>query len=352
MGERRWRASQEAGRDAIPAIVRETDDNDMLRDALLENLHRSQLNPLEEAAAYGQLLEDFGCTHEELPSASAGRGRRSPTRCVCSSCRPPCSAGSRPACCPPGTPAPCSASTTPASRTGSRHAGHGRGHLACAAWRRSSPGRRAGRPARAARNQPVAPGLAELADRLSDRLRDPGEGRPRARPRARSPSSSPASTTCGGSSTSWTPATATTGPYEPRSRAGRRVRHLERRHSTGADSPHVRGLADAGCTLTVDKTITKRSVDRSMCRSAFLRFARFAARLRARSRSSSASRQRPPPAWGPSRRAAAAATRSRAAARRPGRPRSSGPASALIRDLSSAFSAAAFPRWGASARRR
>src|SRR5699024_2006417 len=54
MGERRWRASQEAGRDTIPAIVRETDDEDMLRDALLENLHRSQLNPLEEAAAYGQ----------------------------------------------------------------------------------------------------------------------------------------------------------------------------------------------------------------------------------------------------------------------------------------------------------
>ncbi|QSR33353.1 chromosome partitioning protein ParB [Nocardioides sp. S5] len=74
MGERRWRASQEAGRDTIPAIVRETDDNDMLRDALLENLHRSQLNPLEEAAAYGQLLEDFGCTHDEL-AQRIGRSR-------------------------------------------------------------------------------------------------------------------------------------------------------------------------------------------------------------------------------------------------------------------------------------
>ena len=74
MGERRWRASQEAGRDTIPAIVRETDDEDMLRDALLENLHRSQLNPLEEAAAYGQLLEDFGCTHEELEQR-IGRSR-------------------------------------------------------------------------------------------------------------------------------------------------------------------------------------------------------------------------------------------------------------------------------------
>ena len=74
MGERRWRASQEAGLTAIPAIVRDTDDTDMLRDALLENLHRSQLNPLEEAAAYGQLLEDFGCTHDEL-AQRIGRSR-------------------------------------------------------------------------------------------------------------------------------------------------------------------------------------------------------------------------------------------------------------------------------------
>jgi ParB family chromosome partitioning protein len=74
MGERRWRASQEAGLSTIPAIVRETDDSDMLRDALLENLHRAQLNPLEEAAAYGQLLEDFGCTHEDL-AQRIGRSR-------------------------------------------------------------------------------------------------------------------------------------------------------------------------------------------------------------------------------------------------------------------------------------
>lgn len=73
MGERRWRATQAAGLDTIPAIVRQTDDGDMLRDALLENLHRAQLNPLEEAAAYQQLLDDFGCTHEEL----AGRIHRS-----------------------------------------------------------------------------------------------------------------------------------------------------------------------------------------------------------------------------------------------------------------------------------
>lgn len=66
MGERRLRASQQAGLSTIPAIVRRTEDHDLLRDALLENLHRAQLNPLEEAAAYQQLLEDFGCTQEEL----------------------------------------------------------------------------------------------------------------------------------------------------------------------------------------------------------------------------------------------------------------------------------------------
>jgi ParB family chromosome partitioning protein len=74
MGERRWRATQEAGLKTIPAIVRETSDDAMLRDALLENLHRSQLNPLEEAAAYQQLLDDFGCTHEEL-ATRIGRSR-------------------------------------------------------------------------------------------------------------------------------------------------------------------------------------------------------------------------------------------------------------------------------------
>lgn len=68
MGERRWRAHQQAGLELIPAIVRATEDGDLLRDALLENLHRAQLNPLEEAAAYQQLLDDFGCTKEELAS--------------------------------------------------------------------------------------------------------------------------------------------------------------------------------------------------------------------------------------------------------------------------------------------
>lgn len=74
MGERRLRASKQAGLEVIPAIIRHVDDTDMLRDALLENLHRAELNPLEEAAAYSQLLEDFGCTQEEL-SERIGRSR-------------------------------------------------------------------------------------------------------------------------------------------------------------------------------------------------------------------------------------------------------------------------------------
>ncbi len=73
-GERRWRAAQQAGLPVVPAIVRDTADDDLLREALLENLHRAQLNPLEEAAAYQQLLSDFGCTQEEL-AQRVGRSR-------------------------------------------------------------------------------------------------------------------------------------------------------------------------------------------------------------------------------------------------------------------------------------
>jgi ParB family transcriptional regulator, chromosome partitioning protein len=74
MGERRWRASQRAGLTEIGAIVKQTQDDDLLRDALIENLHRQQLDPLEEAAAYQQLLDDFGATHEEL-ARKVGRSR-------------------------------------------------------------------------------------------------------------------------------------------------------------------------------------------------------------------------------------------------------------------------------------
>jgi len=81
MGERRLRASRAAGLETVPAIVRDTTDDAMLRDALLENIHRVQLNPLEEAAAYQQLLEEFGATHEELAS-KIGRSRSQVTNTI------------------------------------------------------------------------------------------------------------------------------------------------------------------------------------------------------------------------------------------------------------------------------
>ena len=74
MGERRFRAAKAAGLTSIPVIIRQTPDNELLRDALIENIHRSNLNPLEEGAAYTQLLSDFGCTHDEL-ALKLGRSR-------------------------------------------------------------------------------------------------------------------------------------------------------------------------------------------------------------------------------------------------------------------------------------
>ncbi|HEY0950296.1 ParB/RepB/Spo0J family partition protein [Nocardioides sp.] len=170
MGERRWRATQQAGLETVPAIVRETDDDAMLRDALLENLHRSQLNPLEEAAAYAQMLEDFGCTHEELASR-IGRSR------------PQISNTLR------------LLKLSPAVQrrvaAGVLSAGHARSLLAVEdadlqdrlAQRVVAEGisvrgleeivalRDGTRPAtRATRAKPVAPGLADLAERLSDRF--------------------------------------------------------------------------------------------------------------------------------------------------------------------------------------
>jgi ParB family chromosome partitioning protein len=170
MGERRWRATQEAGLDTIPAIVRETDDDDLLRDALLENLHRSELNPLEEAAAYQQLLDDFSCTHEEL-ATRIGRSR------------PQISNTLR------------LLKLSPAVQrrvaAGVLSAGHARALLAVDDGEVQdrlaarvvaegisvrgleeivSVGDAAGRTARGRSSRPTAPGLADLADRLSDRL--------------------------------------------------------------------------------------------------------------------------------------------------------------------------------------
>ena len=96
MGERRLRASKEAGLETIPAVVRDTDDVDLLRDALLENLHRVQLNPLEEAAAYQQLLEDFQCTHAEL-SERIARSRSQISNTLAS--HEAAAVGAAPACC-------------------------------------------------------------------------------------------------------------------------------------------------------------------------------------------------------------------------------------------------------------
>jgi ParB family chromosome partitioning protein len=171
MGERRWRASQEAGLSKIPAIIRDTDDTAMLRDALLENLHRSQLNPLEEASAYQQLLEDFGCTHDELASR-IGRSRPQISNTLRLLKLGP------------------AVQRTVAA--GVLSAGHARSLLAVEdldaqdrlASRVIAEGisvrgleeivavgdTGSGVTSRATRAKPTAPGLAELADRLSDRL--------------------------------------------------------------------------------------------------------------------------------------------------------------------------------------
>jgi ParB family chromosome partitioning protein len=171
MGERRWRASQQAGLEAIPAIIRDTDDNDMLRDALLENLHRAQLNPLEEASAYAQLLDDFGITHEEL-AQRIGRSRPQISNTIRLLRLGP--------------------AVQRKVAAGVLSAGHARSLLAVedpevqdrlaqrviaegisvrgleeivAVGDTGAPGAR-----RVARAKPTAPGLVELADRLSDRF--------------------------------------------------------------------------------------------------------------------------------------------------------------------------------------
>jgi ParB family transcriptional regulator, chromosome partitioning protein len=171
MGERRWRATRAAGLDVIPAIVRETDDVDMLRDALLENLHRSELNPLEEAAAYQQMLDDFGCTHEEL----AGRIGRS---------RPQISNTLRLLKLSPAVQRRVAAGVLSAGharallavsdpevqdRLASRVIAEGisvRGLEEIVALRETDEGA----APRVVRKKPVAPGLVDLADRLSDRF--------------------------------------------------------------------------------------------------------------------------------------------------------------------------------------
>jgi ParB family transcriptional regulator, chromosome partitioning protein len=169
MGERRWRASQLAEVDLIPAIVRETSDDELLRNALIENLHREQLNPLEEAAAYQQLLDDFAATHEEL-ARRVGRSRPHISNTIRLLSLPP--------------------AVQKRVAAGVLSAGHARALLGVddpvaqeqLAHRIVAEGLSVRaveeivalgvRPAKATRapgaRQPVAPGLKDLADRLSD----------------------------------------------------------------------------------------------------------------------------------------------------------------------------------------
>ena len=162
----------------IPAIVRETDDDDMLRDALLENLHRSQLNPLEEAAAYQQLLDDFGCTHDEL-AARIGRSRPQISNTLRLLKLSPAGAapGRRRRALGRARPGPARRRGPRASRTGSP-AGSSPRASRCAAWRRSSrsatraPPSRARGPAQPARPRPGSPtSPTGSRDRLETRVK-------------------------------------------------------------------------------------------------------------------------------------------------------------------------------------
>jgi ParB family chromosome partitioning protein len=169
MGERRLRASQLAGIEVIPAIVRETADDELLRDALMENLHREQLNPLEEAAAYQQLLDDFSATHEEL-ARRVGRSRPHISNTIRLLNLPPAvqkrvAAGVLSA----GHARALLSVDDPAAQEQLAHRIVAEGLSVRAVEEIVALG---ARPAKAARapgaKAPVAPGLKDLADRLSD----------------------------------------------------------------------------------------------------------------------------------------------------------------------------------------
>ena len=171
MGERRWRASQRAGLTEIGAIVKQTQDDDLLRDALIENLHRQQLDPLEEAAAYQQLLDDFGATHEEL-ARKVGRSRPHISNTLRLLNLPPAvqkrvaagvlSAGHARALLSVENP---EAQERLASRIVAESLSVRAVEEIVAVGTDDSPPRR---PARTGAKPPTAPGLRHLADRLSD----------------------------------------------------------------------------------------------------------------------------------------------------------------------------------------
>ncbi len=170
MGERRWRAAERAGLERVPAIVRDTAENDMLRDALIENLHREQLNPLEEAAAYQQLLDDFGVTHEEL-AQRVGRSRPHISNTIRLLNLPPAvqkrvaagvlSAGHARALLVIEDP-------YEQDRLAHRIVAEGLSVRAVEEIAAVGDGARVKPERRPAANKPVAPGLSELSDRLSD----------------------------------------------------------------------------------------------------------------------------------------------------------------------------------------
>jgi ParB family transcriptional regulator, chromosome partitioning protein len=172
MGERRWRAAATAGLERIPAIVRDTGDEALLRDALLENLHRAQLNPLEEAAAYDQLLKDFGCSHEEL-AQRLGRSRPQVSNTLRLLRLPPgvqrrVAAGVLSA----GHARALLALTDPDDQERLAHRIVAEGLSVRAVEEIVTVGDDTTTPSsrRTIGHRPVAPGLADLAERLSDRL--------------------------------------------------------------------------------------------------------------------------------------------------------------------------------------
>jgi ParB family chromosome partitioning protein len=171
MGERRWRACQLAELSSVPAIVRQTSDDDLLRDALMENLHRQQLNPLEEASAYQQLLDDFEATHEEL-ARRVGRSRPHITNTIRLLNLPPTvqrrvAAGVLSA----GHARALLGVEDPLAQEQLAHRIVAEGLSVRAVEEIVALGAETGKSRRQpARKQPVAPGLADLADRLSDAL--------------------------------------------------------------------------------------------------------------------------------------------------------------------------------------
>jgi len=175
MGERRWRASREAGLATVPAIIKETRDDALLRDALLENLHRADLNPLEEAAAYEQLLHEFGATHEQL-AQRVGRSRSHVTNTMrllhlAAGVQRRVAAGVLSA----GHARALLGLETPAAQEeiATRIVAEGlsvRATEEVVAMGATDPTRVTARPARSSRGQRMhAPGLAELSQRLGDR---------------------------------------------------------------------------------------------------------------------------------------------------------------------------------------